>query len=398
MVLQLAMIKSIKYRCYPTSEQKTALERSFGSVRWLWNYLLSKRKDHFKQTGKGLSQFECNNLLPALKREVDWLKETHSQTLQYVSKNLQQAYTNFFQKRAAYPKFKSKKYSKKYSKKSLWFPQGVQRSECAIFIPKTGWIKTNFHREFVGDIKVATVRKHANGKYFISLTYEDSIPTPLPSIEGKGVGIDMNLKDYVVDSDGNTYKNPKYLKKHERNLARKQKQLDRRQEGSKNREKKRIQVATIHDRIVNCRVDYQHKLSRKIVDENQVICLETLNIAGMKRNKKLSKSISDASWFRFMSQLRYKAEWSGKVVVQIDRFYPSSALCNCCGHKKEDMTLSVREWRCPSCNALHDRDGNAARNIFKEGMSILETSFGTSDAAYGGGVSPQGVSLPVAPA
>ena len=388
------MIKSVKYRAYPTQDQMIALEQSFGSVRWLWNYLLAKRKDHYKQTGKGLSQFACNNLLPALKREVDWLKQTHSQTLQYVSKNLQQAYTNFFQGRAAYPKFKSKR----FSKKSIWFPQGVLRNEDSVFIPKIGWIKTIFHREFTGDIKVATVRKHANGDYYISLSYEDHVPTPLPSIEGKGVGLDMNLKDYVVDSDGNKYVNPKYLRKHERNLARKQKQLSRKQEGSKNRESARQVVATVHEKVVNCRVDYQHKLSRKIVDENQVICLETLNIAGMKRNKKLSKHISDASWYRFISQLRYKASWLGKVVVQIDRFYPSSKKCSTkgCYYVNKNLTLSVREWCCPSCNALHDRDGNAAVNIYHEGMRIIKTSFGTSDAAYGGGVRPMQASLALA--
>jgi putative transposase len=372
----------VKARIYPTVEQREALSQAMGCARWYWNNSLAETNRLYKETGKGLSQVGMNSRLRALKKEFEWLGKTYSQVLQSVSLNLSKAFINFFEGRAAFPKFKSK-----YGKQSIQYPQHVQLLDDLIKLPKIGDIKIKLHRTFDGQLKTVTVSMTCAGKYYASLLFDDGLPEPLPNKDGKALGIDVGLTHFAITSDGSKFDNPRHLKKREKNLKRKQKKLSRKVKGSNRRAKAKRIVARVHERIANTRKDFQHKLSRKLVNENQVIVVENLAVKNMVKNHCLAKAISDCGWSEFTRQLKYKAEKEGKTYLEIGRFFPSSKTCHVCLNQVGSLSLDVRSWTCSNCETKHDRDVNAAINIRDEGLRIL--SLGTSDTASGGNVRPK---------
>ena len=387
---------AIKVRIYPTNEQKQILAQHFGCSRWWWNYALSHCIDTYKATGKGVTQSSLNSMLPKLKKaeETQWLKDCYSQVFQATTLNLVTAYKNFFGGRARFPRFKSKK-----NKQSIQFPQNVKIDGGNLKFPgKVGVVKTKFDkRQIEGEIKTVTISMTPSGRYFASILTQLEGENPKPNHDGKVAGVDLGIKDFAIVNDGNKtskFANPRHLNKHEFNLARKQKKLSRKQKGSNTRNKARKIVARVHERISNIRQDYLHKLSRKLVDNNQVIVVENLNVKGMVRNHNLAKAISDAGWGTFVNFLSYKLEKEGKVLVEIDRWFPSSKTCSNCLYQVSEMPLDVRSWECPNCGAKHDRDENAAKNIRAEGIRILQSS-GTGDSASGGDVRPKRGRKPV---
>jgi putative transposase len=376
------MLKVAKIRLYPTEEQKEHLAKSFGCSRWVYNYMLAKTNEQYKATGKGLSHYEMNKMLPDLKKEYEWLKEPYSQTLQAACLNLSNAFVNFFEKRGGYPKFKSK-----HQRQSIQYKQNVKVEGDYLKVPKLGLVVARIHRELEGKLKTVTISKNPDGKYFASLLFDDGLDKPEQSLDGKAIGIDLGLTDFCITNEGSKYKQPKWLKRHEKNLKRKQRKLSRQVKGSKSRDKARLKVAKVHSKISRCREDFLHKLSRKIVNENQVIVLESLNVKGMVRNPNLSKAISQVGWGQFATMLKYKSEQEGKVYIEIDRWFPSSKACNVCLNVVGSLPLEIRAWTCKTCNTNHDRDINAAINIMNEGLRIL--SLGSRDTASGGEVRPK---------
>lgn len=366
------MRKAIKVRLYPNSQQKQLLAQSFGNCRWLWNYGLNLISQTYKETGKGLSSYDLKKQIPNLKKEYEWLKLTYSQCLQQVCINLNTAFTNFFQKRAKYPKFKSK-----HGKQSIQYPQNVEVKKDSLKFPKLGEIKAVFPRPIQGSVKTVTISQNPCGEYYASILVEDGKEQPTPSSEGKAVGIDLGLNHFAITSDGEKYNNPRWMDRHEKNLKIKQQQLSRKQKGSNNRNKARKKVAKVHKKVANCREDFLHKLSRSLVDENQVIAVENLNVKGMVKNHNLAKAISQVGWGQFCTMLKYKAEQEGKMYVEVDRFFPSSKTCNVCLNQVDSLPLEVRSWTCSNCQTTHDRDINAAINLRDEGLRII--SCGTRD-------------------
>ena len=369
------MLRVVKVRLYPNTEQKQLLEQSFGNCRWLWNYSLNLMNETYENTGKGLSGYEVKKLIPGLKKENECLKLTYSQCLQQVCLNLGIAFNNFFEKRTKYPRFKSK-----HSKQSIQYPQNVTVLKQGLKLPKIGVVKAIIHRPIEGKIKTVAVSKNQCHQYFASVLFEDAQEKPELTTESKAIGIDVGLTHFAITSDGSKHDNPKFLKLHERNLKRKQQQLCRKEKGSKNRNKARKKVARVHRKISNCREDFLHKLSRRIVDENQVIVVENLNVKGMMKNHCLAKAIGQVGWGMFMTMLKYKAENDGKVYQEVDRFFPSSKTCHVCLNQVGSLPLDVREWTCENCQTTHDRDINAAINLRDEGLRIL--TCGTRDKAY----------------
>ncbi len=365
-----------------------------GCARWWWNYALNLCNETYKHTGKGLSQVALNKVLPKLKKseETVWLKECYSQVLQSTTLNLTKAFKNFFEKRSEYPRFKSY-----HGKQSCQYPQNTQVVENGVKIPQVGVIKASIHKLFNGQLKTVTITKTTTGKYYASLLFDTKQKNPEIVLTGKVVGIDLGLKDFCVTHDGSKtskYTNPKHLKKHQRNLARKQAKLARKEKGSKSREKARQLVARVHERISNTRQDFLHKLSRKIVNDNQVVVVENLNIKGMVRNHNLAKAISDVGWGIFVNFIDYKLQQKGGLLVEIDRWFPSSKTCSNCLYQMSEMPLDIREWTCPSCGIHHDRDENASKNIRAEGIRQLSV-LGTRTAAEGGEVRLKGGRKPV---
>jgi putative transposase len=382
--------KAVKVRLYPTLEQEVVLAQHFGCARWWWNFALNKSIETYRDTGKGLGRSALNALLPKLKKdeETAWLADCYSQVLQAVTLNLTTAYKNFFECRARFPRFKSKP-----GRQSIQYPQYVQVIGDALKLPgKVGIVKAKIHRTIEGTIKTVTISKEPSGKYYASILTEVEGENPIPSTEGKVIGIDLGLKHFAITSDGSKvskYDNPRHLAKHEKNLKRKQKKLARKQKGSNSRHKYRKVVARVYERVSNSRQDFLHKLSKKLVNENQVVVVENLHVKGMVRNHNLAKAISDVGWGMFTNFLAYKLEKKGGKLVEIDRWFPSSKLCSNCYYQVEEMPLDVREWTCPHCGIHHDRDGNAATNIREEGIRLLQVD-GTSISAVGGEVRPKG--------
>jgi putative transposase len=373
----------VKVRLYPTPEQKHSLAKAFGSCRWLWNYCLGENNRIYQETGKGISAITMKKWIPVLKKQEDtqWLKETYSQCLQSSIINLGIAYKNFFEKRGGYPQFKSK-----YGQQSLQYPQNVKLLNDALYFPMLGEIKANLHRQFEGELKTVTVTKTKTDKYYASLLFDDGLPEATVSREGKAIGVDLGLTHFAITSDGSKFENPCHFKKHERNFKRKQQKLSHKTKGSHSRIKAKRLVARAHEKISNARQDFLHKLSRKLVNENQVIITENLNVKGMVRNHSLAKAISDCGWGMFQHFLEYKCQKEGKVFLQIDRFFPSSKTCNHCLNVVASLPLELRSWDCSSCGTTNiDRDINAAKNIRDEGLRLLFSSR-TGETANGGSV------------
>ena len=361
------MLTATKIRLYPTAAQEIALAKSFGCARWYWNNSLAETQRLYRETGKGLGQYALNSRLPGLKAEFEWLAETHSQVLQSVSLNLSRSFINFFERRAKYPSFKSK-----YGRQSIQYPQGVKIVEDRkLFLPKLGHVKATVHREILGKIKTVTVSRDQSGKYFASVLTENDVVQPDPSYVGKIIGIDVGLKHLAVTSDGSKFDNPKHVYRAAKNLARKQQSLSRKVKGSNTRNKTRILVAKAHEKVANARHDWLHKLSRRLVNENQVIAVEDLNVKGMMQNPNLARAIGDVGWGTFTRMLEYKAARAGKGFVRVNRWYPSSKTCSCCGHAIKSLPLTIRAWTCDQCGIKHDRDVNAAKNIAQEAQRMI---------------------------
>jgi putative transposase len=377
------MYQAYKFRIYPTAKQQTYFAGAFGCCRWFWNYSLNLCQQTHKNTGKGLSKSAIQGLLPSLKKEYPWLTNAYSQCLQVVALNLSTAYKNFFDKRGSFPSFKSK-----HGRQSISYPQNVNVGDSFIKLPIIGEVHCIIHRRLEGAVKTVTISKNTDGKYYAAILVDDRNETLEGSPDGKAIGLDVGLIDFCVTSDGSKYVNPKHLKRHSRNLKRKQQKLSRKQKGSNTRHKAKRLVAKVHSKIKRVREDFLHKLSRKIVDENQVIAVENLNVKGMIRNHCLAKAINDAGWGMFGAMLKYKSDKLGKLYIEIDRFFPSSKTCNNCFYQLSSMPLNVRHWDCPKCHSRNDRDINAAKNIRDEALRIL--ALGTSAAANGRNVSQPG--------
>lgn len=374
------MYQAYKYRIYPTQAQQESLAKAFGCCRWFWNYSLNLCQETYKTTSKGLLRKDIQGLLPKLKKEFEWLgTDVYSQCLQVVALNLTTAYKNFFDKRAKYPNFKSK-----HHRQSISYPQNVKFAGDNIVLPKLGKINCVRHRDFEGTVKTVTISLNPDGKYYASVLVDDGQEVIAQSTEGDAIGIDLGLTHFCITSNGSKYDNPRHIKKHEKNLKRKQRKLSRKVKGSKKRNKARKLVAKVHGKIARSREDFLHKLSRKVVNENQVIVVENLAVKNMVKNHKLAKVISDCGWGMFCTMLSYKAKNEGKTYVEVDRFYPSSKTCHVCLNQVGSLSLDVRHWECKHCQTVHDRDINAAINIRNEGLRIL--SLGTSDTAHGGSV------------
>jgi putative transposase len=363
------MITAIKIRIYPDTQQVEKLAKAFGCARWFWNNSLAETQKVYQESGKGLGQYALNARLPKLKTEFDWLGETHSQVLQSVSLNMSRAFVNFFERRAAYPTFKSK-----HGKQSIQYPQGVKIVEGRkLFLPKIGHVKAVVHREIVGAIKTVTISKTPTGKYFAAILTENGLDNPAISFEGKILGIDVGLTHLAITSDGSKFDNPKHIAKAQNNLKRKQQKLAHKVKGSNTRNKARLLVAKAHERVANARKDYLHKLSHKLVNDSQVqvIATEDLHVKGMMANHCLAKSIGDAGWGAFTTMLKYKAEQAGKGYIEVNRFFPSSKACSNCLHVQASLPLNIRSWRCDKCGTSHDRDICAAKNIRNEAQRMI---------------------------
>ncbi len=365
------MLNVLKVRLYPNQEQQTALAKNFGCCRFVWNYYLNKTNALYEETGKGLSYCDMAKNLTQLKKvdEYSWLKEATAAALQQSLKNLESAFKNFFEHRARFPKFKSKQ-----GKQSIRYPESCSIKRKCLKLPKLGIVKARITRALRGKIKSVTVTKTCTDEYFASILFEEADLNQVK--EGKISGIDLGLNSLVTVYDGEAcYKvDPiKPTRKYAKRLRRRQQALSRKIKNSNNRQKYRKRVAKVHEKIANTRQDFLHKLSRKLVNENQVIVVENLCVKGLARTK-LAKSILDAGFGMLINFLNYKLDREGGKLIEVDRFFPSTKLCNCCKFKNDLMNLSIRDWVCSECNTHHDRDENAAKNIREEGIRILSTN------------------------
>lgn len=375
--------KAYRYRFYPTNEQKALLAKTFGSVRFVWNNILNWRSKEYTQNATKINYSASSARLTRLKSEFVWLNEISSVALQQTLRDQDRAFSNFFAKRAEYPVFKKRHHHQSFRLVS----SGFTFKDGNLTIAKSkAPLNIKWSRKFTGTPSSITISKDGSGRYFVSILVEEAIePKPMLS---KAVGIDVGLTDFVVTSDGIKYKPLKAIAKHSLKLAKLQKRLSKKQHSrckgdktpkSNNFLKASKKVAKLQAKIADSRNDFLHKLSTKLINENQVICLEDLNVKGLIRNKKLSKHIADASWSKFIALLEYKANWYGRSISFVSPFFPSSQICSACGTHTGKKPLNVRKWVCPHCNTTHDRDICAANNILTAGLAEIacgDTSIG----------------------
>jgi len=350
--------KAFRYRLYPNQEQQVKLTVQFGHARFVYNWGLAKRKDYYREHGKGLGYFALKRAVTDLKRQPDyaWLKEADSQVLQAKVEDLDRAFANFFEHRAGYPRFK-----KRHASQSIRYPQRFKFDRNRVYLPKVGWVKVVLHRPLEGKAKSATVSKTKSGEYYVSVLCEIGA-TVQPN--GKPpVGVDLGLTHFATLSTGEKVEHPKYLRQAERRLKKLQRSLSRKQKDSSNRNKARLLVARQHEHVARQRADFLHKLSHRLVNEHGLVKLENLNVSGMLKNHSLAKSITDSGWGMFGRFCEYKADWYGSEVQRVDRFFPSSKTCNVCGCINHSLTLADRFWTCEGCGTYHDRDENASINL-----------------------------------
>ena len=361
--------RAYRFRFYPTPEQEMILAKTFGCVRFAYNYMLRLRTDAWFKEKKRIGYHETSALLTELKKtpEHAWLNEVSSVPVQQALRHLQTAFNSFFAKRAAYPTFKRKDgpQSAEYTTSAFkWDGRALKLAKMDAPLA-IRWSRTI---PKAAKVTTVTVSKDAADRYFVSLLC-DEVVSPKPEVTGK-VGIDLGLTHFAILSTGEKIAAPNTFRKYEAKLAKLQRRLAKKQKGSKNRAKARLKVARLHAKIADARRDFLHKLSTRLINENQVIAIESLSVSNMQKNRCLSKSISDAGWSEFVRQLEYKARWYGRELIGIDRWYPSSKRCFDCGYTMSKMPLSVREWVCPECGSIHDRDINAARNVLAAGLAV----------------------------
>jgi len=360
--------RAYKFRFYPTPEQELHLAKTFGCARFAYNYMLRQRTDAWFQRQEKIGYHETSTMLTALKKEAEfaWLNEVSSVPLQQSLRHLQTAFSNFFARRKKYPTFKKKDGAQSAEYTTSAFKWDGKKLKIA----KAGVLNIRFSRNIpkAAIVTTVTVTKDPAGRYFVSMLCTDHVEAK-QRIESK-VAIDLGLTHFAVLSTGEKIANPKAFRKNEKKLAKAQRALAKKQKGSANREKAKLKVAKLHAKITDTRKDFLHKLSTRLINENQVIAIETLAVSNMQKNRKLAKAIADASWSEFVRQLEYKSLWYGRELVGIDRWYPSSKRCSDCGHTVKKMPLNVREWTCPECGAIHDRDINAARNVLAAGLAV----------------------------
>ncbi len=361
--------RAYKYRFYPSDEQKHILARTFGSCRFVYNWALRERTDAYYKHGERLSYKDMAHRLTVLKQQEAyiWLGDVASVPLQQSLRHLDKAMVNFFEGRADYPAFKKKGNQQSATYVGTAFTlKGTTLTVARMSTP----LDIHWSRPLPEGCTPSslTITKDEANRYFVSILVEEDIK-PLP-IVNKQIGLDLGLKSMVITSDGHTYGNPRFFAQDEKKLAKLQRRYTRKKKGSRNCDKARLKVALLHKKIADRRRDYQHKLSTTIIRENQVVCVESLQVKNMVKNHSLAKAISDVGWSEFVRQLEYKATWYGRSIVKIDKWYPSSKRCHACGHILDSLTLDVRAWTCPECRMFHDRDINAAKNILAVGLTV----------------------------